>query len=423
MTLRESSPPEIQPAMPPRKPALIFIFITLFLDVLGIGLVVPILPKLVESLDGGGVDHASYIYGWLVGLYALMQFLFAPILGNLSDRFGRRPVILFSLFGSGLDYFLLAWAPTLPWFFLGRLLSGITGANFSAAAAYIADVSPPDRRAANFGIIGAAFGLGFIFGPALGGWLGDYGLRVPFIAAGILTLVNWLYGLFILPESLKPENRRAFRFHRSNPIGALLELHRHRLVLGLSVSYFISSLAHQVYPSIWVLYTGYRYGWDTKQTGLSLALVGLMAAIVQGGLARKLIPRLGERRAAIVGFAIMAIALTGYGLAPEGWIVYPLIVFGSLSGLAVPAIQGMISRTVGDNEQGGIQGSLTSLQSVAGALGPLLATAVFGYFISEKAPAIVPGAPFFFSSALAVMAGFLAARSFRRRPGESTIGG
>lgn len=404
--------------MPPRKPALVFIFITLFLDVLGIGLVVPILPKLVESLAGGGVDRASFLYGWLVGLYALMQFLFAPILGNLSDRFGRRPVILFSLFGSGLDYFLLAWAPTLPWFFLGRIISGITGANFSAAAAYIADVSPPERRAANFGIIGAAFGIGFIFGPALGGWLGDYGLRVPFIAAGILTLINWLYGLFILPESLKPENRRSFSFHRSNPIGALFELRRHRLVLGLSVSYFISSLAHQVYPSIWVLYTGYRYGWDTKQTGLSLALVGLMAAIVQGGLARKLIPKLGERRAAIVGFAIMAIALTGYGLAPEGWIVYPLIVFGSLSGLAVPAIQGMISRTVGDNEQGGIQGSLTSLQSVAGALGPLFATAIFGFFISERAPAIVPGAPFFFSSGLAVMAGFLAARSFRRNPAE-----
>lgn len=405
--------------MAPRKPALVFIFITLFLDVLGIGLVVPILPKLVESLAGGGVDRASFLFGWLVGLYALMQFLFAPILGNLSDRFGRRPVILFSLFGSGLDYLLLAWAPTLPWFFLGRIVSGITGANFSAAAAYIADVSPPERRAANFGLIGAAFGIGFIFGPALGGWLGDYGLRVPFIAAGILTLVNGLYGLFILPESLKPENRRSFSLSRSNPIGALLGLRRHRLVLGLSVSYFISSLAHQVYPSIWVLYTGYRYGWDTKQTGLSLALVGLMAAIVQGGLARKLIPKWGERRSAIVGFAIMAIALTGYGLAPEGWIVYPLIVFGSLSGLAVPAIQGMISRTVGDNEQGGIQGSLTSLQSVAGALGPLLATAVFGFFISEKAPAIVPGAPFFFSSALAVMAGFLAARSFRRNPVET----
>ena len=405
--------------MTPRKPALVFIFITLFLDVLGIGLVVPVLPKLVEQLAGGGVDRASYLFGWLVGLYALMQFLFAPVIGNLSDRFGRRPVILISLFGSGIDYFLLAWAPTLPWFFLGRILSGISGANFSAAAAYIADVSPPEKRAANFGLIGAAFGLGFIFGPALGGWLGEYGLRIPFIAAGILTLINWLYGFLILPESLKAENRRPFSLRRSNPIGALLELRKHRLVLGLSTSYFISSLAHQVYPSIWVLYTGYRYGWSTRQTGLSLALVGLMAAIVQGGLTRKIIPMIGERRAAVGGLLIMSIALTGYGLAPEGWMVYGITIFGSLSGIAVPAIQGMISRTVGDNEQGGIQGSLTSLQSVAGAIGPPLATGVFGYFISTKAPAIVPGAPFFFSSGLTVMAAMLAARSFRRNPAEA----
>ncbi len=404
--------------MPPRKPALIFIFITLFLDVLGIGLVVPILPKLVEELAGGGVDHASFVFGWLVGLYALMQFLFAPVIGNLSDRFGRRPVILLSLLGSGLDYFLLAWAPTLPWFFLGRIVSGISGANFAAAAAYIADVSPPERRAANFGMIGAIAGLGFIFGPALGGWLGHYGLRVPFLAAGALTLANWLYGLLILPESLKPENRRPFDLRRANPVGALLGLRRHRLVFGLSISYFINSVAHQVYPSIWVLYTSYRYGWGTKQTGLSLALVGLMAVVVQGGLARVLLPKLGERRAALLAFSVMAVALVGYGLAPEGWMVYGIIVFGSLSGLAVPAVQGMISRSVADNEQGGIQGSLTGLQSVAGAIGPPLATAVFGFFISDKAPAIVPGAPFFFSSALTVTAAFLAARSFRKNPAE-----
>ncbi len=405
--------------MPPRKPALVFVFITLFLDVLGIGLVVPILPKLVENLAGGGVDSASFVFGWMVGLYALMQFLFAPVIGSLSDRFGRRPVILLSLFGSGLDYFLLAWAPTLPWFFLGRLVSGISGANYSAAAAYIADVSPPEKRAASFGIIGAAFGLGFIFGPALGGWLGHFGLRVPFYAAGTLTLINWLYGYLILPESLKPENRRAFSLKRSNPIGALLELKKQRLVLGLSISYFISSIAHQVYPSIWVLYTGYRYGWGTKQTGFSLALVGLMAAIVQGGLTRKIIPKLGERRAAVGGLVIMAIALTGYGLATQGWMIYGIIIFGSLSGIAVPAIQGMISRTVGDNEQGGIQGSLTSLQSVAGAIGPLVASGIFGYFISEKAPVLIPGAAFFFSSGLAVVAALLAARSFRRNPVET----
>ncbi|MDF1849923.1 MAG: TCR/Tet family MFS transporter [Verrucomicrobiales bacterium] len=399
--------------MPSRKPALIFIFITLFLDVLGIGLIIPILPKLVDQLASGGIATASYLHGSLVGLYSLMQFLFAPVIGSLSDRFGRRKVILLSLFGSGLDYFLMGWAPTLAWFFVGRVISGITGANFSAAAAYIADISPPEKRAANFGIIGAAFGLGFICGPALGGLLGEYGLRVPFYAAGFLTLINWAYGFLILPESLKSENRRSFRWSRANPVSALLNLKRHRLVLGLSVSYFISSIAHQVYPAIWVLYTAYRYQWDTRQTGLSLALVGLMAAIVQGGLTRVIIPRIGERNAAVGGLAVMAISMIGYGLATEGWTVYLIIIFGSLSGIAVPAIQGMVSITVGEDEQGEVQGSLTSLQSVAGFIGPITATAIFGFFISERAPAIVPGASFFFSSALAVMAAFLAARSFR----------
>ncbi len=399
--------------MKQRKPALIFIFITLFLDILGIGLIVPILPRLIEQLGDGQVASASFVYGWLVGLYSLMQFLFAPIIGSLSDRFGRRPVILLSLFGTGLDYFLLAWAPTLAWFFVGRLISGITGANYSAAAAYVADVSPPDKRSANFGIIGAAFGLGFIFGPALGGWLGDFGLRVPFIVAGILTLINWLYGFLILPESLKKENARSFSLSRANPIAALLELKRQPLILGLSGSYFISSLAHQVYPSIWVLYTAFRYEWDTRQTGLSLALVGLMAAIVQGGLARVIIPKIGERNAAVGGLAVMALALTGYGLAAEGWIVYLIIILGSLSGVAVPAIQGMVSKSVGDNEQGAIQGSLTSLQSVAGFIGPLMATSIFGFFISERAPMILPGASFYFSAVLSVVAAVLAAVSFR----------
>lgn len=405
--------------MPSRKPALIFVFITLFLDILGIGLVVPVLPKLIEQLASGGTHSASYVYGWLVGLYSLMQFLFAPIIGSLSDRFGRRPVILLSLLGSGFDYFLMMWAPTLPWFFVGRILSGISGANYSAAAAYIADISPPEKRSANFGLIGAAFGLGFIFGPAIGGWLGEYGLRVPFAFAGALTLLNFLYGLFILPESIKPENRRTFSWSKANPVSALLALKKKPLIFGLSASYFISSLAHQVYPSIWVLYTSYRYQWDTRQTGLSLALVGLTAALVQGGLTRVIIPKIGEQRAALLGLGIMALALTGYGLATQGWMAYALICFGSLSGIAAPAMQGMISRSSGDDEQGGIQGSLTSLQSVAGFVGPPLTTAIFGYFIGPKAPAIIPGASFFFSAILVVLAALLAARSFRSRPIET----
>lgn len=395
------------------RPALIFIFITLFLDVLGLGLIIPILPRLIDELTAGGIDNASYMFGALAGIYSLMQFVCAPLIGSLSDRFGRKPVILVSLFGSGIDYFLMGWAPTLAWFFIARIISGITGANFAAAVAYIADISPQEKRAANFGIIGAAFGLGLIFGPALGGWLGEENLRLPFYVAGALTLINWLYGVFILPESLKPENRRAFIWKRSNPVGALLELRRHPLVHGLSISYFLSSLAHQIYPAIWVLYTAFRYNWTTKETGLSLALVGLTGAIVQGGLSRFIIPKIGERNAAVGGLLIMAASMVGYGLSSEPWTVYPIIVVGSFGGLAVPAIQGMISITVGADEQGGIQGSLTSLQSVAGFMGPPLATGIFGYFISKHAPFILPGAAFFCSAFIVGFAAIIAAKSFK----------
>jgi DHA1 family tetracycline resistance protein-like MFS transporter len=404
------------PAKTARQPALVFIFITLFLDILGIGLIVPILPKLVETLQGGSVAAASHTYGLLAALYGLMQFICSPLLGSLSDRFGRRPVILASLLGSGLDYLLLAFAPNLTWFFIGRLIAGVTGANFSAATAYIADISPPEKRAANFGIIGAAFGLGFIAGPALGGWLGNDNLRMPFFAAAGLTLLNWLYGLFVLPESLKPENRSQFSWRRANPVGALLALQRYPVVFGLTGTCFLMNLAHQVFPSTWVLYTGYRYGWTPKQTGLSLALVGLTAAIVQGGLTRAVIPKLGERRAATLGLGISAVCLIAYGLATEGWMAYAIIAAGSLSGIAGPSVQGLISRSVGADEQGAVQGSLNSLASVAGVIGPPLATGLFGYFISAAAPVKLPGAAFFFSSALTITALLLAIRSFRREP-------
>src|SRR5688572_16786969 len=284
-----------------RKPAIAFIFVTLVLDILGIGLIIPITPRLVESFQGTGVADASKTYGLLVALYSLMQFVGAPILVSLSDKFGRRPVILLSLLGAGLDYFLLAFAPTLGWFFVGRIIAGLTGANFAAATAYMADISPPEKRAANFGLIGAAFGLGFILGPALGGMLGDVGLRVPFIVAGVLTLLNVLYGWFVLPESLAPENRRGFSWGRSNPVGALLHLQKYPMVFGLAGTYFLIYLAHQVLPSTWVLYTSYRYNWTVGQTGLSLAVVGLMAAIVQGGLTRLIVPRIGERKATVIG--------------------------------------------------------------------------------------------------------------------------
>ena len=402
----------------PRKPAIVFIFITLVLDVTGVGLIVPILPTLIAEFHGGDESASAFTFGLLVAIYSAMQFIFAPLLGSLSDRYGRRPIILLSLLGAGLDYFLLAWAPTLAWFFLARILAGITGANFSAASAYIADISPPEKRAANFGMIGAAFGLGFIIGPALGGLLGEIHLRLPFIAAGVLTLLNAGYGLFVLPESLKKENRRRFSWKKANPVGSLRNLKKFPSVLGLSWTYFLINLAHQVYPATWVLYTSYRYGWSSKEAGLSLAMVGLMAAIVQGGLTRKVIPVLGEARTAVAGLSITGISFALYGLAPSGWMIYPLIVFSSLGGLATPAIQGLVSKPVAADEHGAVQGVLTSLAGLAGVFGPLVATFLFGSFTGEDASPHIVGAAFFFSSALAMVAIVLARISIGRNPDE-----
>lgn len=399
-----------------RRPAMGFILVTLFLDILGIGLIIPILPRLIEQLEGGDVSAASHTYGLLGALYALMQFLFAPILGSLSDRFGRRPVILGSLFGSGLDYLLLAYAPDLGWFYVGRLIAGITGANMTAATAYIADVSSPEKRAANFGMIGAAFGLGFIAGPALGGVLGDHDLRLPFFVAAGLTLLNWLYGLFVLPESLAVENRREFSWRRANPIGSFQSLKRHPLVFGLAVSFFLLSVGQFSTHSTWVLYTGYRYEWSPRQVGLSLAIVGLTVAIVQGGLSRRIIPALGEPRALVVGLCINVAAMIGYGLATEGWMVYCIVALGSIGAIGAPATQALITGGAEANEQGAVQGALTSLTSVAGFIAPMVSTGLFGYFISSRAPVRLPGAPFYLAALLILGALLVAVMTLRKHP-------
>ena len=399
-----------------RKPALIFIFFTLFLDILGIGLIIPILPKLVEKLQGGDVAAAAHTVGILSALYAAMQFVFAPILGSLSDRYGRRPVILGSLFGSGLDYILLAFAPTLSLFYVGRIVAGITGANITAASAYIADVSPPEKRAANFGIIGAAFGLGFIAGPALGGFLGSKDLRLPFLVAAGLTMANWLYGYFVLPESLAKENRRSFSWGRANPVGSFAALTRYPVVAGLAVTSFLLNLAQFSLHATWVLYTGHRYGWNPGQVGWSLATVGIMAAVVQGGLTRRIIPAIGEKKALTIGLILGAFSMFGYGLATEGWMIYVILVIGSTGGIAGPASQGLISRNVADNEQGAVQGALTSLTSIAGIFGPLIGTSLFGYFISSNAPFQLPGAPFLVGGVITLVALFLALRTLAKHP-------
>ena len=398
--------------MQKRQPALGFIFVTLVLDILGIGLLIPIIPKLIENF-AGDISKASSTAAWLTASFALMNFIFAPILGSLSDKLGRRPVILASLFGSGMDYLLLAFAPNLGWFFVGRIISGITGASFSAATAYIADVSPPEKRAQNFGLIGAAFGMGFILGPLLGGLLSGFGLRVPFFVAAGLTLVNWLYGFFVLPESLQPQNRREFSWARANPIGSLIGLGRYPVVLGLVGSIFLANLAQSALQNTWVFYTGFRYNWNARDVGISLAVVGLTAAIVQGGLVRQIVPRLGERRSIVVGLAIGAISFLLYGLATQGWMIYVILVFGALGGIGGPALQGLISRSVAPNEQGALQGSLSSLTSVVNLLGPLIFNNLFAIFTAKTANPQIPGIVFYVSSGLSLGALAIAVAAFR----------
>ncbi|QYU68156.1 TCR/Tet family MFS transporter [Leptolyngbya sp. 15MV] len=337
-----------------RRPALGFIFVTLLIDVLGFGLIIPVAPRLVQEILGGTLADAATAVGFLAATYAVMQFLFAPMLGVLSDRFGRRPVLLFSIFGSGLDFFAMAFAPSLPFLFITRMINGFTGASITVASAYVADVTPPEKRAAGFGMIGAAFGIGFVLGPLMGGILGEIDIRYPFYAAGALTLLNWLYGLFVLPESLPKERRRPITPARMNPIGAYVGLGKFPLVMGLAAAVFLFNLAQFSLQATWVLYTGHRYGWTPKEVGFSLFAVGLGAAIVQGGIARKLIPAIGEVRALLIGLAIGVGAYAAYGLATQGWMIYATIAVAALAGLAQPAAQSLITRSVPADQQGTI---------------------------------------------------------------------
>jgi DHA1 family tetracycline resistance protein-like MFS transporter len=396
--------------VPARKPAVTFIFFTILLDVLGFGLLIPVAPTLVQQLGGLDESGAAFAVGALSVTYALMSFAFSPALGVLSDRFGRRPVILAALFGSGLDYFAMALARSLPILYLTRAINGLSGASFTVANAYVADVTPPEKRAAGFGLVGAAFGLGFVIGPLLGGMLGDptrvipligHGdIRYPFYAAGALTLCNWLYGLLVLPESLPRERRGHLTWARANPLGALRGLGRYPLVAGLAASFFLSYLAQFGMHVTWALYTMHRFHWTPADIGLSLFAVGMGAAIVQGGLARRIIPVIGEKRAVLWSLALGALCFAGYGAVPEGWMMYPIIVVGALAGVGQPAAQSLITRTVRPYEQGAIQGALQSLQMIAAIFGPLIGAGVFGYFTSDKAPVSIPGAPFFVGAGL-----------------------
>jgi MFS transporter, DHA1 family, tetracycline resistance protein len=386
------------------KQALLFIFITIFIDVVGLGIIIPVLPGLLEKMTGLEANEASQWGGVLAFAYAAMQFLFSPLLGSLSDKFGRRPVLLMSLLGFGLDYLLLGFAPTVGWLFLGRLVAGITGASFTVAGAYIADISPEDKREQNFGLIGAAFGLGFIAGPAIGGLLASYGERVPFFVAAGLSLCNALYGFFVIPESLQPENRRRFEWKRANPVGALISLSRYPLVLRMGVAFFLINMAGQSLQSVWSFYTEYRLGWEPGMIGLSLAFVGIMVALVQGGLNRVLIPKLGNRRAILIGIAMYGVGMFIAGMASSSFWMFASVVPLALGGLAGPTIQGILSKVVGKDEQGELQGFVTSVVSLTAMLGPVLMTTLFAWFTDGTVSTSLPGAPYFASTFFCVVA-------------------
>ena len=398
-----------------RRAALAFIFITIVLDMFALGMIIPVLPHLIEDFMGGDTAGAAKVYGVFGTVWALMQFFSMPVIGALSDRFGRRRVILLSNLGLGLDYVLMALAPNLAWLFVGRVISGITAASVSTGMAYIADVTPPEKRAAAFGRVGIAFGLGFVLGPALGGLLGSVDPRLPFWVAAGLSLANAMYGLFILPESLPPGKRRAFEWRRANPLGSLQLLRSHPELSGMAVVMFLSNLAHAALPATFVLYAGYRYGWDARDVGLVLASVGICSAIVQGAVVGPAVRRLGERRVLLAGLACGAAGFFAYGLAPTGMLFLAAVPVVALWGLASPAAQGLMTRHIGPTEQGALQGAAGSVMGIATMIGPWLFAATFAYFIGEGTRWHLPGAAFMLAALLLALGAVVAARITAQR--------
>jgi len=403
-----------QPASPARRAALAFIFVTVLIDILAFGLIIPVLPHLVEFFVNGDTVVAAHWVGIFGTLFAAIQFVSSPIQGTLSDRYGRRPVILLSCLGLGLDFIFMALAPSLGWLLVGRVISAITSASFTTANAYIADVTPPDKRAQAYGMIGAAFGLGFIVGPVLGGWLGGIDLRWPFWAAAFLALCNFAYGWFVLPESLAPDKRTSrFDWAHANPLGSLVLLRRYRQVFGLAAVVLLINLAHYVYPSVFVLYADYRYDWGPQAVGWVLAVVGVFSLVVNALLVKRAVAAWGERRTLLVGLACGVAGFAIYGWAPTGrWFLCGIPIM-AIWALSMPATQALVTRQVGADAQGRIQGALSSLVSLAGIVGPLLYTSVFALFISNRAPVHLPGAPFLLACVMLVGAGVVAWRAAR----------
>jgi DHA1 family tetracycline resistance protein-like MFS transporter len=401
--------------MKPRPTAAMgFIFVTVLIDVIGWGLIIPVMPNLVSAMKHIPVNQASKDGGWLLFVYAMMQFIFAPILGNLSDKYGRRPVLLFSLFGFGVDYIFLGFAPTFGWLFVGRVIAGITGASFTTASAYIADISSPETRAKNFGMIGAAFGLGFIIGPGIGGLLSGFGIRAPFYAAAILSLLNLLYGYFVLPESLSPEHRRPFSWKRANPLGSLLHLRNFPGLSGLIFSLTFVYLAAHAVQSNWSYFTQYRFHWTPGLVGISLTVVGALIASVQAGLVRVITPRIGNDRSIYLGLALYALGLFLFAFANQGWMMFVFLIPYCLGGIAGPSLQATMAGQVPANAQGELQGALTSLMSATSIIGPPLMTNLFSYFTGNRAPFYFPGASFLLGALLMVLSTWLAFRALKR---------
>jgi DHA1 family tetracycline resistance protein-like MFS transporter len=381
--------------------ALAFIAVTLLLDTIGFGLIMPVYPRLLVELTGESLSRAAVYGGWLGFVFAVMQFVFAPILGNLSDRYGRRRVLLFAIGALGIDYIIMGFAPTLAWLFVGRAIAGAAGASFTPAYAYVADISPPEQRAQNFGVVGAAFGIGFIIGPAIGGLLGTLGPRAPFFAAAALSLINFCYGFFVLPESLPPERRRAFQWRRANPLGTLAQMKKHPVVLGVLGALFLWGLGNQVMPSTWAFYTKLRFGWSEAMIGASFAMVGVVMASSQAIVMRRLVPRLGERRTALIGITSGMIGYAGFGLATATWMMFALFATWFFAAIVMPTMNAFMSHRISPDAQGELQGAVASLFSLAAIIGPPIMTHLFARFSSPESTVHLPGAAFLAAAVLA----------------------
>jgi DHA1 family tetracycline resistance protein-like MFS transporter len=403
------------------KAALTFVLLTVFIDSLGFGIIIPSLPSVIMELTGEPLNTAADWSGYLMAVYALLQFFMAPVFGNLSDRYGRRPLLLLSLFAFGVDFLLTGLATSMVWLFIGRAFAGVFGASFAAAGAYIGDISDDTNRARHFGFIGAAWGCGFTLGPVIGGFVAEaLGPRAPFFAAAALAMANVAFGYFALPESLPPERRRKFEWARANPFGAFRSLAHLPMVAGLLLAVFLYQVAHDSLPAVWMFFTQLKFGWGPAEVGWSLTFVGVMTVVVMGGLTGVVVPRIGERRAIVFGFLLMTVGFVAYALVPLGWMIYPAIAIGSLGGIANPAMQSVMSRQVGPSSQGELQGANASLASVAAILSPIFMTQLFSHFSAPTATVVFPGAPYLVAGVMVLGCVVIAMRTVPRQPAATT---